>query len=172
MAELGGRFDDIFTSFATRNDLPFLQEMLYQAVYWRTISQGTNPPFDEGMAAAGVSTALQSWGERPGDTGVVANVGSTPAGAAWYRFHTQSNAVRGYIDDSTPVVVIAVVAEYRNQGVGTLLLEWLIREASRQKIGRLSLMVSNDNDAFHLYRKLGFQDHAIVDDSRLMVRNL
>ena len=47
---------------ATRDDMPLLREMLYEAVYWRSIPRNDNPPFDEGLAAPGVRNALDDWG--------------------------------------------------------------------------------------------------------------
>ena len=157
---------------ATGDDLPFLRKMLYEAVYWRSISQNSNPPFDEGLAAPGVANALDNWGKREGDTATIAVFDSIPIGAAWYRFHDASNAIRGYIDETTPVLVLAVAREHRQRGVGTRLVAHLIERASEQGIDRLSLMVSNDNHAYRLYEKLDFRVHAGVDDSYLMVRDV
>ena len=157
---------------ATRDDLPFLREMLYEAVYWRSILKNDNPPFDEGISAPGVCDALSAWDERDGDTGLIAMVRSAPAGAAWCRQYQASNAIRGFINEDTPVLVLAVSTEYRRSGVGTKLCTGLIREASHKGIRRLSLMVSNDNHAYALYQKCGFRVHADVDGSRLMVRDL
>ena len=157
---------------ATYDDLPFLREMLYEAVYWRSISQKNNPPFDEGLAAPGVGNALDDWGEREGDTAIIAVLDSVPVGAAWYRFYTASNAIRGYIDEITPVLVLAVTHEHRRHGIGAKLLTCLIERASEQGINRLSLMVSNDNHAYGLYKKLGFRVHTNAESSRLMVRHV
>jgi ribosomal protein S18 acetylase RimI-like enzyme len=157
---------------ATSEDLPFLQEMLYEAVYWRSIRRGDEPPFAEGLASPGVRDALDGWGERDGDTAIIAMSESTPVGAGWYRYHTASSAIRGYIDDATPVVVLAVSREHRRLGVGTQLLTDLIGRGSEQGVGRLSLMVSHDNHAYDLYRKCGFSICSQDGDSSLMVRPL
>ncbi len=153
-------------------DILYLREMLYEAVYWRAIAQGSAPSFDDGMAAPGVSAALSDWAGRSGDTGVIATDGSVPVGACWYRFHTKANAIRGFIDEATPVIVIAVSVSYRKQGIGSMLLDALLHEAKRQKLERVSLMVSQNNNAIYLYRKLGFEEHEIVGDSLLMVRTV
>ena len=157
---------------ATRDDLPFLREMLYEAVYWRSIAQKNNPPFDEGLAAPGVGNALDDWGEREGDTAIIAVLDSIPVGAAWYRFYSTSNAIRGYIDEITPVLVLAIAREHRRSGIGTRLLAGLIERASERGINRLSLMVSNDNHAYGLYKKLGFRVYANEESSCLMVRQM
>lgn len=155
---------------AARDDLPFLREMLYEAVYWRSIPRGDNPPFEEGLAVAGVRSALEDWGERDGDTAIIAVIDSIPVGAAWYRFYRESNAIRGYIDEHTPVLVLAVVRDHRRCGIGQVLLTGLIERASERGIRRLSLMVSSDNHAYPLYSKCGFQVYKSTGDSLLMTR--
>ena len=157
---------------ATHNDLPFLREMLYQAVYWRSIPRNENPPFEEGLGRPGVSCALDGWGNRKGDTGVIASRDAIPVGAAWYRFYREPNVIRGYIDEATPVLVLAVAPEHRRHGIGTALITRLIELASEQGMHRLSLMVSGDNHAYALYEKCGFRVHSETGDSCLMIRDL
>ena len=154
------------------SDMPFLREMLYEGVYWRAIANATNPPFEEGLTASGVRNALVNWGEREGDVAVVALVDSHRAGAAWYRFYTDDNSIRGYIDDTIPALVMAVHKDYRRQGIGKHLIEWLIDYASTHNIQQISLMVSKDNHAIHLYRKCGFHDYADRGDSLVMLRKI
>ena len=151
-------------------DLPFLQQMLYEAVFWRA---GVNrPSFQEGLAYPDVRKSLADWGKRTGDIAVVAQVHSIPVGAAWYRYWTDANSIRGYIDEQTPVLVIGVHQDYRQQGIGTRLMDWLIAHAAQQSIQRISLMVAKDNHAKNLYRQQGFQDYAETEDSILMVRRI
>lgn len=154
------------------SDMPFLREMLYDSVYWRSIAQGNNPPFEEGLAAPGVMDGLVDWGEREGDTAVVALVDSIPAGVAWYRFYTEANAIRGYIEDTIPALIIAVHRNYRCQGIGVKLIDCLLDHAAQQNILQMSLMVSKDNHALHLYRKCGFLDYADKGESLLMLRQI
>ncbi|MEM7736933.1 MAG: GNAT family N-acetyltransferase [Deinococcota bacterium] len=153
-------------------DMPFLTHMLYEAVYWRSIAQGTNPPIDEGVSVPSVWQALENWGARAGDTAVIALKDSARAGAAWFRYYTASRSIRGYIDDSTLVVVLAVHRDYRRLGIGLQLVEQLIEVARVEGIQRLSLMVSNDNHALGLYQKCGFELLDEVDSSSLMVLQL
>jgi ribosomal protein S18 acetylase RimI-like enzyme len=151
------------------SDMPFLREMLYEGVYWRAIANATNPPLEEGLAPPGVKNALVNWGEREGDLAVVARVDSHYAGAAWYRFYTDDNSIRGYIEDTIPALVIAVHRDYRRQGIGKQLIEWLIDHASTRHIQQISLMVSKDNHAMHLYKQCGFLDYVDMGDSMLML---
>ena len=154
------------------SDIPFLREMLYEGVYWRAIANANNPSFEEGLVDPDVSKALADWGERDGDTAVVALVNSIPVGAAWYRFWNDSNFDRGYVDENTPVLVIAVHRDYRRQGIGEKMIEWLIDHASKHNIQKISLMVSKDNHAIHLYRKCGFLEYADKGEAFIMVREI
>ena len=102
----------IYLRGAQRSDLRFLREMLYEGVFWR--ANADRPSFEEGLAFPGVKKELADWGERDGDTAVVAIVGSTRVGAGWYRFWTEDDSSNGYIDGSTPVLAIAVHRDNRN----------------------------------------------------------
>jgi ribosomal protein S18 acetylase RimI-like enzyme len=152
------------------SDIPFLRKMLYEAVFWR--ASVNKPSFEEGLAYPEVSKALADWGKRDGDTAVVATSNSIPVGAAWYRFWTDSNFTRGYIDESTPVLAIGVHSDYRHQGIGKKMIEWLIDYASKHSIQKISLSVSKDNYAIDLYKQQGFLEYADRGDAFIMVREI
>jgi ribosomal protein S18 acetylase RimI-like enzyme len=152
------------------SDIPFLKKMLYEAVFWR--ASVNKPSFEEGLAYPGVSNALTDWGERDGDTAVVATIDSVPVGAAWYRFWNDSNSTNGYIDENTPVLAIAVHRDYRHRGIGRKMIEWLIDYASKHSIQKISLNVSKDNYAINLYRQQGFVEYADKGDAFSMVRKI
>lgn len=151
-------------------DLPFLRTMLYEAVFWR--ESADRPSFEIGLAFPEVRKALADWGEREGDTAVVAEINSIPVGSAWIRYWTDDNPIRGYLQEDTPVLVIAVHADYRHQGIGKQLMAWMIAYASKHCIHQISLMVSKDNYAQNLYRQQGFLAYADRGDSLLMVRKV
>ena len=141
--------------------------MLYEAVYWR--ASVDRPSLAEALASPDVSSSLADWGQRDGDTAVVALSDSLRVGAAWYRYWTDDSTIRGYLDESTPVVVIGVHRDFRHRGIGTQMLQWLIGYAFAHSIERLSLMVSKDNHALNLYEQQGFVESAEKGNSFLMV---
>jgi len=153
-------------------DAPFLREMLYEAVYWRSIATGTAPPMDEALADPDVRRAVDDLGDWDGDAAVVAVVRGKRAGAAWYRFWTDDNHIRGHIEEGIPALVIAVHRNYRRRGVGQKLIEWLLDHAAEQGVAKMSLMVSKDNHALRLYETCGFRHHADCGDSVLMLREV
>lgn len=137
-----------------RMDEPFLREMLYHALY---VPEG-QPPFPKEVKnEPELAKYVDQWG-RDSDSGyvVIDNMSSQPVGAAWIRLFTESNKGYGYVNDDTPELSIALLPEYRNLRIGTSLLNQLINDA-RDKYPALSLSVSADNPATHLYKRLGFE---------------
>ena len=56
-----------------------------------------------------------------------------------------------------------VKKEYRNQGIGSDILEFLIKKAKKMGFAEMTIGVDKDNqNALHLYRKFGF-DEVIFD---------
>ena len=151
------------------DDLPFLREMLYEAIFWR---RGPDTPsFDEAMKLDFVQMAMEDWGGRPGDFAVVAIQEARPVGAAWYRYWTGEAQIRGYIRPDVPVLAIAVHSDFRGRGIGGMLMDHLMARASEQSVPRISLAVSKDNRALGLYRKKGFEVHTDIGHSFLMIRD-
>lgn len=152
------------------SDISFLREMLYEAVFWR--NPEARPSIEEALALPDVRIALTNWGEREGDLGVVANLDRKPVGAAWIRFFTEEQNIRGYINESMPVMVIGVHEDFRRLGIGGKMSDWLIEHISQLEIEKISLCVSKDNHALDLYRKKGFQVHTDIGDSYLMTHEI
>lgn len=60
--------------------------------------------------------------------------------------------------DEADIMNIVTKKTYRNQGIGTLLLESLISLSKKLNLKSLSLEVSEENlPAIHLYKKFGFE---------------
>ncbi len=135
-------------------DEHFLWEMLYHAIY---VPEGHEAPPRSILEEPKLAHYVSQWGQRSGDLGLVAVIQDTdqPVGAAWLRLFSRRNPGYGFVDDHTPELSIAVLPDYRRQGLGSLLLTTLL-EASRQKFAAVSLSVSSDNPARRLYQRLGF----------------
>jgi len=134
------------TQPAGPEDLEFLWEMLHEAVHHRSLSD----PLIAGY--------LEGWG-RLGDTAVMAldSDNGRRVGAAWYRWMSPDSRGYGFIDASTPEVVVAVVPDHRGLGVGKALLRGLLDKARSQKFDSLSLSVRRNNRvAIGLYERNGF----------------
>jgi ribosomal protein S18 acetylase RimI-like enzyme len=128
--------------------------MLYEAAYWRP--DGPKPPRLKALGDPARARYVDGWG-RPGDAGIVALAESgEPVGAAWYRLFPPEDAGFGFVDERTPELSLAVVAEARRRGVGTGLLSALLDRARADDFPALSLSVEPDNPARRLYERHGF----------------
>ena len=136
----------------TSSDLLFLEEMLYQAIY---VPPGQPVPPRAVLALPEVRQYIEGWG-RAGDLGLLALDGETPAGAAWLRLFSSRTPGYGYVDAYTPELSIALLPAYRQQGIGSRLLEQLLA-AAQEQYAAVSLSVASENPAQRLYARLGFQ---------------
>ncbi len=95
----------------------------------------------------------RNYGNYSGDIGVYVIVDHKVAGGAWARMLLNGF---GHLDNATPELMFAVLPEYRDQGLGTLLLEHLFKEAAKI-YSQLSLSVQEENPALMLCERLGFE---------------
>lgn len=99
---------------------------------------------------------IEHYGIYKTDIGVYALVDNKLAGAGWVRLlKGENNRGFGYIDDETPELVLGVKPEFRNQGVGTQIMNQLMQEVAIS-FEKMSLCVREANPAIKLYERLGF----------------
>jgi ribosomal protein S18 acetylase RimI-like enzyme len=94
------------------------------------------------------------WG-REGDIGYVALGEMSSIGAAWLRMWLGEDKGYGYVNDKIPELAIAVVPDFRGQGVGTKLLRQILNTA-KTKYPAVSLSVRANNPVLRLYERTGF----------------
>ena len=130
--------------------------MLYESIYILE----NKPNKEDLINSPHLKKYHEGWG-RKGDTALIAcNAKHEPVGAAWYRLFTDDNKGYGYVDNKTPELGIAVTAQARGQGVGTLLMEKIIQQAKCDGYKSISLSVDLENShAISIYKKLGFEDY-------------
>ena len=112
---------------------------------------------------------VSDWG-RTGDDGIIAvATDGEPIGAAWLRLWSEDDRGYGFVDVHTPELSIAVRSAFRGRGVGTQLLQRVLRRADHT-YERVSLSVSTENPAVRLYGRLGFSAVSGEGASITMVR--
>ena len=127
-------------------DAPLLWTMLMHAAHESSLAAVKQQP--------SLVQYVSHWG-RPDDMGWLAQQQTEGVGVVWSRCWTGSERGYGYVDDTIPELAIAVLPQYRGQGIGTRLLETLLANA-RHRYPAISLSVRADNPARQLYERLGF----------------
>lgn len=153
----------IITRPANVADKPFLWEMLYHALY---VPEGHAPFPRDIIHQPEISQYVQNWGQ-PSDQGLIAMEAEKPVGAIWLR---QINAY-GFVDDDTLELSMALLPEYRGRGIGTMLLNELLAVV-RTHYRAISLSVSAENPAKHLYERAGFVIISAAGSSITMKKEL
>ncbi len=152
-------------------DEPFLWDMLYESIY---IDPKESPVSRDILQSPDIAKYVKNWGQR-GDFGYKVFNGNLniSVGAIWVRKFTKENAGYGFVNEQTPELAMAIIPQYRNQGLGTLLLGHLSSQLAKQDIKSVSLSVSIDNPAFKLYKRVGFKETGIeVEGSITMIYSL
>lgn len=151
-------------------DIPFLWEMLYESLF---VSDGQEPFSREVIHEPNISKYIKDWG-REGDLGFVAvDKNGQSIGAITVRYYNEDNKGYGYVGDDVPELNMAIVKEYRGEGIGYSLLKVLIEDLKKKRVKRLSLSVDPRNiAAVKLYQKFGFERVGKVETSITMVANI
>lgn len=92
------------------------------------------------------------------DLGLYVLVENKIAGAVWIRRLNENHASNGYIDDSTPILNIAVLPEFRRQGLGSQMIEQLFIEAGAI-YSQISVALISNSPALSFYERHGFEQY-------------
>jgi GNAT superfamily N-acetyltransferase len=127
-------------------DESIVWEMLRYAAHESSIDSIRQQPY--------LARYALNWG-RMGDFGYVASVDTISIGAAWLRLWLGEDKGFGYVKDRIPELAIAVLPDYRGQGIGAKLLTQILGTA-KMKYPAVSLSVRANNPVVHLYERTGF----------------
>ena len=136
------------------NEIGMLKDILYEAIY----RPDTNCIIPKSILETPEMDAyINGFGCGKDDFCLVADLKDKIIGAVWVRTFLGKIKGYGYLDDSTPVFVIALYKEYRNQGIGTRLMVDMIKHLHCNGYKQASLNVKKANYAVKLYKKMGFE---------------
>ncbi len=137
-------------------EIPQLKDFLYEAIF---IPEGVAAPPREIVNDESLQVYIRNFGQEPDDRCLVAEADNKIVGAIWSRIMNDY----GHIADNTPSIAISLYKEYRNQGIGTALLQQMLILLKADGYKSVSLSVQKANYAMQMYQKAGFQ--IISDDA-------
>jgi ribosomal protein S18 acetylase RimI-like enzyme len=147
------------------NEPEVLRTFLYHAIY---VPPGSPEPNPKILNLPDISRYVDHWG-RSGDLSVFALDKGKVIGVCWSRIFPPSTPGYGTIDSRTPELSIALLSEYRGQGIGSTLLNLILSDL-KTRARAVSLSVAEDNPALRLYQRFGFTVHSKHGKSLIMVK--
>ena len=142
--------------------------MFYEAIF---VPDGEKP-FDKSIIHhPQLEKYTYHWGKEH-DLAFIAETKREKVGLIWTRLFTRKNPGFGYFDDSTPELGMAVKPDYRNKGIGCMLLIRFFREMEKRGYKKISLSVDKRNRAVNLYKRTGFQIVKENESDFIMVKHL
>ena len=142
-----------------------LKDFLYEAIF---IPPGMEPPPRDIIDRPELRLYIDDFGNRKGDNCLVADLEGKVVGAVWTRIMDDY----GHVDDYTPSFAISLYKEYRGRGIGSRLMEEMLKLLRSQGYERASLAVQKANYAVKIYEKLGFETVDENDEEYIMVCEL
>lgn len=146
-------------------ETPLLRDFLYEAVF---IPEGETAPPENVLDLPELKVYIEDFGKKKDDLCIVAECDGKIVGAVWTRIMKDY----GNIDDVTPSLAISLYKEYRNRGIGTLLMTKILGLLGEKGYGRVSLSVQKANYAVLMYLKMGFEIVKETEEEYVMVKEL
>ncbi|NQT63209.1 MAG: GNAT family N-acetyltransferase [Candidatus Marinimicrobia bacterium] len=131
----------------------FLKEMLYESLF---VPEGKKSYPRSVLELPELLKYYEDWGSIPHDLAVVAEESGQLVGAVWGRAHQPPREGYGFVGIDIPEIGVAVFPAFRNQGVGTELINTISAQYQVCKLSAISLSVDRNNPAKALYDRLGF----------------
>ncbi len=132
-----------------------LDDFLYEAIF---IPEGVEAPPKEIIYKPELQVYIKDFGTQNGDYCLVAEVDNKIVGAVWVRIMNDY----GHIDNQTPSFAISIYKDFRNNGIGTALMNNMLALLKDQGYKRASLAVQKANYAVKMYKNVGFE---IIDEN-------
>ena len=146
------------------SDYQILEDFIYWSIF---VPPGTDLPEKSIIYNPDMFIYIKNYGNE-NDCGVFAEIDGKAVGAAW----TRIIPAYGHIDDETPELAISILPEYRNQGIGSMLMEKLFELLFQQGYKQTSLSVQKENPAVNFYVRLGYEIIKEKPEEYLMLKKL
>ena len=147
------------------DEIPLLDDFLYEAIF---IPDAVAAPPKSIIENEDLQVYVRDFGKQPDDRCLVSECDGKVVGAVWTRVMDDY----GHIADGIPSLAMSLYKEYRNKGIGTLLLEQMLQLLRSGGYKQVSLSVQKANYAVQMYRKVGFGVLNETDEEYIMVCNL
>lgn len=143
-----------------KKEIPILHDLLYEAIFQ---PEGTEHLPKSIIEDPSLKIFIDNFGEKKDDHCFLAEYNGKIAGGVWVRI--LNGEVRGFgnIDNKTPEFAISLFREFRNKGIGTLMMKKMIEHLKEKGYEQASLSVDKANYAAEIYKKLGFE---IIKENR------
>lgn len=148
-----------------KDEYPLLKNFLYEAIY---IPEGEKIPDKSIVNLSELQIYYKDFGSFKDDIALAADVKDKVIGAAWVRIMDDY----GHIDNETLSLAMSLFKEYRNLGIGTVLLNELLSELKIRGYLKVSLSVQKDNYAQKMYKKAGFKVIKENEEEYIMLAEL
>ena len=132
-----------------------LEDFLYEAIF---VPEGVEKPSRDILEKPELRLYIDCFGFIEGDNCLVAEADGKIVGACWTRIMEDY----GHVDNSTPSFAISLYPKYRGRGIGTKLMQEMLKLLKEQGYEKASLAVQKANYAVRMYKKVGFE---IVDEN-------
>ncbi len=146
------------------SEYPILSDFLYEAIF---IPEGVNKPPKSIIEQPELQIYVADFGKAD-DWCLVAETKEKIVGAAWVRIMNDY----GHVDDETPSFAISLYEEYRHLGIGTALMQAMLKLLKDKGYRQASLSVQKANYAVDMYRKVGFEVVDKNEEEYIMVCKL
>lgn len=136
------------------SDIPLMYMMLFEAV--ATNSEIRDMDREVALSLPQIRKYVEGWGRKGDEVMVASESAGKPLGAAWYRLFPKEDPAYGFVREEVPELTIGVAEEARGRGIGSALMERIIKAAREGGHPALSLSVEHDSGAIGLYERFGF----------------
>lgn len=133
----------------SEEEYPLLRDFLYDAIFQR--DENNLLPRNV-IDNPELRIYIEDFGKKEQDFCLCAELGKDVIGAVWVR----DIPAYGHIADGVPEFAISVKKAHRGTGVGTRLMQEMIKHLRAVGCPRASLAVQKDNYALRMYQKVGF----------------